>query len=399
MAVFLKKSLLTGIFLVAALWVVRYGWLEQKVETEQYSFGEDGIHHPWHSPKANYDFGLHAWRSDDLGLATNFFRRAITHNPLYMDAWLKLAQIAVEQEDLNHAKDLLQFAHGLTENRVKWKWPQIVLALQLGQTDIFLKNTNFVLSYSQLSQDALNLLDLAYGKKTESVTNVLDQANLPVYLKWLIREKRADDAVMVWDAMAPAQRSDKEQAANFIHFLVGQKYITKAAKIQEEILNSTGITNPGFEALPSNKGFDWRQYGSRENLWQIQRLPGNAADGDYALRITFSGNQNIRFHHVRQIIPVQPLHQYTLSWWWKSEGMTTDQRPYLEVRGFDGRFDAVQSPMVGTDADWEKMSIDFSVPEDCSAVQLRVCRDQSRRFDSKIKGRLWLDNFQLIVNE
>ena len=158
------------------------------------------------------------------------------------------------------------------------------------------------------------------------------------------------------------------------------------------------MTNPGFEAPLSNKGFGWRHW-NPDNAWQIQRLPGNAASDDYALRITFSGEKNIQFYHLWQLIPVQPLQNYTLSFWWRSQDISTDQLPYIEVRDFDCQFFSINSPMAAPSSDWEKITIDFSVPQDCHAVRIRVRRDKSHRFDSKIKGRLWLDNFQLIDNE
>jgi hypothetical protein len=50
--------------------------------------------------------------------------------------------------------------------------------------------------------------------------------------------------------------------------------------------------------------------------------------------------------------------------------------------------------MLGTH-DWETQSIEFAVPEDCHSMVVRLSRRPSRRFDSKIAGRLWLDDFGL----
>ena len=45
--------------------------------------------------------------------------------------------------------------------------------------------------------------------------------------------------------------------------------------------------------------------------------------------------------------------------------------------------------------EWQEEHIDFTVPEDCHAVVIRLRRQTSHRFDNKISGTLWLDNFKL----
>ena len=50
--------------------------------------------------------------------------------------------------------------------------------------------------------------------------------------------------------------------------------------------------------------------------------------------------------------------------------------------------------MLGTHG-WQKQEIEFTAPKDCHAVVVRLHRRPSHRFDSKIAGRLWLDDFRL----
>jgi len=50
--------------------------------------------------------------------------------------------------------------------------------------------------------------------------------------------------------------------------------------------------------------------------------------------------------------------------------------------------------MLGTH-DWREQNIEFTVPEDCRAVVVRLRRQPSHRFDNKIAGVLWLDDFRL----
>jgi hypothetical protein len=44
---------------------------------------------------------------------------------------------------------------------------------------------------------------------------------------------------------------------------------------------------------------------------------------------------------------------------------------------------------------WQTETLEFTPPEECNAVVVRLRRLKSRRFDSKIAGTLWLDDFKL----
>jgi hypothetical protein len=45
---------------------------------------------------------------------------------------------------------------------------------------------------------------------------------------------------------------------------------------------------------------------------------------------------------------------------------------------------------------WRKAAFEFTPPEGCHAVVVRLRRNTSGRFDSKISGTLWLDDFRLV---
>ena len=45
--------------------------------------------------------------------------------------------------------------------------------------------------------------------------------------------------------------------------------------------------------------------------------------------------------------------------------------------------------------DWQTEVIEFTPPEGCEAVVVRLRRLPSKRFDSMISGTVWLDDFKL----
>jgi hypothetical protein len=179
----------------------------------------------------------------------------------------------------------------------------------------------------------------------------------------------------------------------YVHFLISRREIQRAAAIRKQHIGDEGITYPGFEYPLSNRGFGWR-LDSGEH-WNIQRVGFQKIEGNYSLQIRFSGNENIHFHHLRQIVPVLPGKDYEISFWWRSRNLTTDQLPFIEVIGFDCKNSYWKSEMIPFTAGWQKETIFFSVPEECHAVTVRLRRQVSHRFDSKISGEIWLDQFNL----
>ena len=157
------------------------------------------------------------------------------------------------------------------------------------------------------------------------------------------------------------------------------------------------MTNGGFESDITQRGFDWRHWGEKDSNWIIERVNQGAYEGKYALRISFAGRQNISFQNIYQIVPVSPLERLRLSYAWKSDGITTDQGPFIEIIGYDQNGLSQSGPMITGTHKWREESIEFRPPAGCRAAVVRVHRRSSHRFDSKIKGSLWLDNFRLEI--
>lgn len=393
MGLFLKKTLITIVLAGLAIWVARYGVLQHFVDKRKYSdiyMASDGL---WPYAEARFDYGLRAWYASRPEEAKRFFQQAVLIDVFHVDAWLRLAQVENETGNLEHARRILCFTNELTGTVVKWKWPQLMLALDLGMEDIFVRNINFVIPYSPLRNQALELVDRFYNRQTTDVAAVLETENFPAYLQWLIRQRRVADSLFIWPHIAEKGDIADNLCARYVNFLVWQKRIAPAAAIWKQCTGESGLTNPGFERLLSDNAFGWRQ--TRNRAVAMKRVGFKGVDGGHALEIAFSGKSNIDFHHVQQIVAITPGSAYELSWWWHSRGLTTDQRPLVEVYGYDCTGSRWKSAMVPAETEWRQQRLALSVPEGCNAIAIRIRRHKSGRFDCKIDGRLWLDNFEL----
>jgi hypothetical protein len=271
----------------------------------------------------------------------------------------------------------------------------MLLARELGMQDRLYRNTNYLLSRKVLVQDVLQLLHTHLSGNTSAVVAILEPANLACYLDWLMRWGMTEESLIVWQAMTANTEPEKEIALHYAHFLLNHKHITPSIDIWQKYTNGAGLTNPGFEKSVTRKGFDWHHWGENDGIWELKRVYNEAAEGEYALKIKFHGQENISFQHLYQIFAMEPQETYRLTYAWKSKGITTDQGPFVEIVGYDIQGLYRAGPMITGSNGWHEESITFEAPADSRAAVVRLRRRTSMRFDSKINGTVWLDNFRL----
>jgi tetratricopeptide (TPR) repeat protein len=397
MVVFLKKIVPTLLLLLLAVWVVRHGVLWRTIEKRDYVFDESRPGGLQHFARAWYDHGMRAWYQNRLDAAADHFQKAICINVFHVDAWLRLAQVEAARGNAGASIRILTFAYELTRDVVDWKWPQLILARDLGLEDIFFENINFVISYPPLRNDAIQLVDIHMNRDSADVMKRLEPRHLPDYLYWLMKWNRVDDSILVWDAAMEKGLINDDVYERYARFLLGRQAFRQAAWSRSQYKGTDEvINNPGFEEPFSNSAFGWRVLSGPGA--DIRRVRHDAKEGDYALQATFSGKVNLNANIINQIVPVVPGASGSLSFWWRSRDLTTDKHPFLEIRCLEGRGrQSWQSPMVPTTSGWQKENIIFEIPQGCHAVRISLRRHKSNRFDNLIKGVLWLDDFQLEV--
>ena len=390
------KSLISVVLVVLSLWLLVHNWQHRTVFYKDYAFEARELDTFRHFPRALYALGYNAWFNNDAADAARYFRQAVREKIFYMDAWLKLAQVEIVLGRPDQARSILKYSDALTRNVFRWKWDQILLANELGMEEIVFHNINFLVKHGKKLQDAFQVLDTLMGGNAVRSVKVLDTENLTVFLEWLMRWGRVDDAEFVWDRIAETGLQNEDIRSKYVHFLVGKKQVIRAAEIYRAGGGSVdGLTNPGFEDEISGRGFDWRYTANNKGKWTIRRTLFGASSGTHCLKIMFEGKENISFAHLYQVVPVDPMTDYRMTYAWRSRDLTTDQGPFVDIYGYDCSGFYSKGPMMLGTHNWREQEIEFTVPEDCRALVVRLHRRSSRRFDSKIGGTLWLDDFKL----
>jgi hypothetical protein len=392
---FLARCAITVILVVLGSWLLYHNWQLRRIRYENYAFTSAEAGKLKNFPDAQYAYGMRAWSRGDAENASQFFQQALSEDPFYVDAWLRLAESEAALSHSEKSRNILIFIDDMASGVYRWQWPQMLLARDLGMDDVFLKNANDLLGHRKLTQDTLQLLDFHYGADTAAVVDVLQAENRVLYLQWLMRWGRVDDTGTVWQRIVKEGAPDPDVVLQYTHFLVEKKKILAARDIWHKFNGTEGMTNAGFENEITRRGFDWRYWEDKKANWEIRRDSTSAAEDSYMLRIWFAGEENIAFHHLYQIVAVNPLQPYRLSYGWKSKWITTDQGPFVEIYGYDQKGLYHKGPMITGTNLYRTETLEFTPPEDCHAVVVRLRRTPSHRFDSKIAGTLWLDDFKL----
>ena len=167
------------------------------------------------------------------------------------------------------------------------------------------------------------------------------------YLDYLVGEQKFDEAGAVWKRIAANPGTfDPQQANGYIDTLIKTGLADVAYHVWSDLQakglvrkppggpNQNLITNGNFEDPLLNMGFGWR----------IQDASGVYAGPDtatfhspgHSLSVQFTGNQNLNYHQTFQFIKVSPNHEYQLNAFMKTQNITSDSGPRLEVVDEDG---------------------------------------------------------------
>jgi O-antigen ligase/tetratricopeptide (TPR) repeat protein len=221
------------------------------------------------------------------------------------------------------------------------------------------------------------------------------------YLRWLISDDNLEDSAIVWDRLCSLRYADTSLANDYSQFLIRRKRYKAAAQAWAGFLGerrngyliTNWIFNGDFESAPSGSPFDWK----------IEKTPGvqatfdpNAAHtGLYSLRLDFSGENNVSYDHVSQLLYASPGN-YRFEAFMRTADVTTSKGVGFSISDFNGllRLSLQTEQLAGTH-DWTKLEQTIHIPEP-TLLLVRVIREPVMlKFDANIKGTVWIDSVSL----
>jgi tetratricopeptide (TPR) repeat protein len=346
-----------------------------------------------------------------LGKAEEHFRRAAHLDPDDPQIWLELAVAMEFQGRLGEAGAYLRRVDLLAPNLPAYQWPIANFYLWQGNIDEAFRHLRVVLTGT--AQYNSNVFSLAW-KATDDAGKILQQL-IPErvdtefsYLNFLISQRRPDEAQAVWKRIvAGREEFAPVYSAPYLESLIGARRPAEAYQVWTD-LQKKGLIRyssvPSEENLISNGDFEDEllNFGF---AWRIGPVEGVYAGPDtstyhspsHALLIQFSGKQNLLYQQLYQYVRVSPGHSYSLRAFMKTQDITTDSGPRLEV--FDvynpAVLDKFTDDLTGSSDGWTPLHLDFAAGPKTELIVVRLTRVPSKKFDNLISGKVWLDDVQL----
>ena len=344
--------------------------------------------------------------------AVEQFHAAVTANPYSPQAWINLAAAHEFQGDPAKAEEGLRHASELAPHLPVYQWTIGNYFLLHGNTQEAFRHLKVVLAGTrQYDRTVFNVAWKASPNATQILQDLIPN-DLPAefsYLNYLTKEQHYPEANKVWKRITGNTESfDPHEASGYIDTLIRTGQAGTAyqawADLQEKGLirnppggpNQNLVTNGKFEDPLLNMGFGWR----------IQNVSGVYAGLDtatfhspgHSLSVQFTGNQNLNYHQVFQFVKVTPNHQYQLDAFMKTQKITSDSGPRLEVvDAYDPHaIDKFTPGMIGSSGGWNPLNMNFTTGPNTQLLLVLLVRPPSHADDDTgITGKVWLDDVQI----
>jgi hypothetical protein len=224
---------------------------------------------------------------------------------------------------------------------------------------------------------------------------------LIAFLSLLQGKQETESAIKVWNQLIQVhQKFETRYLVDYVRYLVQARRSDAAAAAWEQASGVLGlpaylptpdnlIVNGDFSLDVLNGGFDWT-YQTQSGV-RLLLDPGDFREGQRSLSVTFEG-PGISDAGIRQWIPVHGATAYDFTAYYKSSAFEGAGGPQIVLRDFyTGEPVFTSDPL--NDADfWKAVHSRFTTPTSTALLVLKIERIPA---GSPIRGKLWLDGFQL----
>jgi len=224
------------------------------------------------------------------------------------------------------------------------------------------------------------------------------------FLDLLMSKQETEGAIKTWERLAQLhQKFQNRYLYEFVRYLIAVHRPDAAMSAWEQTAGILGLSaylptednlvvNGDFSLDILNGGFDWT-YVDRPEVRKILD-PSDFHQGHRSLFLTFQG-PGINDAGIQQLIPVRGATSYDFSAYYKSADFEGAGGPRIVLRdAYTGAPLYASDPL--NDADfWKEVHSKVTTPDSTTLLVLAIERFPS---GSPIRGKLWLNNFELSPN-
>jgi hypothetical protein len=362
----------------------------------------------WYLPARYWQYTLD---EPDPSRAIANFRRALSLNPRFTDAWLDLGTIYESEDDFSAAHDAYtQARRGYPASAaVAWRYGNLLLR-QGHVTQTFAEIRRAVYADPKRSAEAFSRC----WRVDPDVQAVLASTIPPdrgAYLD-VIRELAAADqlgaTLTVWQRLVSIHaHMSPADVVYFTDFLLHKGRFADAHRVwRDALLLSDVVTGDppgsvlwdgGFESNVRGGGFAWAfspaTIGVQASLDGRQRHSGKQS-----LRLFLDGKHSTNYDGVCTNAEVRPQTTYRFSAWVRTQSLTSDEGVRFRLSWFSDTHASASTDSQdfrGTQP-WTRIEMPWSSGKEVHQLRVCVLRNASRGFDPRIQGTARIDDVSLV---
>jgi tetratricopeptide (TPR) repeat protein len=345
-----------------------------------------------------------AFVAGDPQSAVDSLRAAVELNPHDARYWFDLAAAYQVTGDISGQRAALDRALQAEPTAPDVAWEAANFFLIDGDIDRALREFHVVIENDislvdaalracwRVRPDADALLRDAVPARTDSLISFLDL---------LTSKQETEGAIKTWERLAQLhEKFQNRYLYDYVRYLIAVRRPDAAMSAWEESADILGLTaylptednlvvNGDFSLDILNGGFDWT-YVNRTGVRPLLD-PSDFHQGHRSLFLTFEG-PGIDDAGIQQLIPVHGATTYDFSAYYKSADFEGAGGPQIVLRdAYTGAPLYASDPL--NDADfWKEVHSKVTTPDSTTLLLLAIERLPA---GSPIRGKLWLDDFEL----
>ena len=315
--------------------------------------------------------------------------------------------------DLDAAEKSLTESVRLNPNSGEYRWRLANLQLRQGEVESAVTQIGKALELDPALRPAALALLAKTGAELSTIESVWpdDRASRLALLRALSTSRSASEPPIEsldrqWSRLAAdSEVPSVAESRPFLNHLVarGETELARRRWVDVHELNgevddvfaseANLVWNGGFEQVLSGGPLGWQIRSSPGA--EVERVVRSDDDTGHVVRVEFDGSENLSFAGLRQVAVVPGGSRYELSYRVRSDRVSTDQGPLVELLPGNGGPALYSGPMILGTSEWRDESAEVEVPVGVETVQLRLRRSKSRQIDSRIAGTVWIDDVEL----
>ena len=350
----------------------------------------------------------HAFISNDPQAAIASYRAAVTLNPHNAHYWFDLANAYRVTGNIADRRLALDRALQSEPTAPDVAWEAANFFIVDGDTPRALREFGVVIANDNSLVDAA--LQQSWRIRPDAdalLTGVVPARpdSLLAFLSLLMSKGQTDAAIKTFSHLADLhQKFDSRYLFEYVNYLIQSRLPDAATSAWAQSAPALGlaaylptddnlVVNGDFSLDVLNGGFDWT-YINRTGVRPLLDA-SDFREGRRSLSLTFEG-PGISDAGIQQLIPVRAGTAYDFSAYYKSADFEGAGGPEIVLRdAYSGAGLFASDPL--TDADfWKEVHSTIKTPAETVLVRLAVERFPA---GSPIRGKLWLNDFQLSPDE